>query len=152
MPMPADRDARAARVAHAVLAPVASSMRRSLLVLAASALPVAAALAQPAANRVFPMTALRGDIQFGEMPEILVNGRPARLSPGARIRDTGNLVVTPAPLIGRRAVVNYTVDDLGNVRDVWLLTAEEASRRWPRTPAEAERMVFDPASQSWSRP
>ena len=138
-----------------VAMPVDRAARRRL-VLAAAVAALATLSPVPtraqSANRIFPTTALRGDIQFGEAPEILVNGRPARLAPGARIRDTGNLVVTPAPLLGRRAVVNYTLDDLGNVRDVWLLTAEEATRRWPRTPAEAERLVYDPASQSWSRP
>ena len=98
------------------------------------------------------MTALRGDIQFGEAPEILLNGSPTRLGPGARVRDPGNLIVTPGALLGRRVAVLYTVEDLGNVREVWLLTPEEASRRWPRTPAEAERLVFEPASQTWSRP
>ena len=105
-----------------------------------------------ARSRAFPATALRGDIRFAEAPEILLNGRPTRLAPGARVRDLGNLIVTPGSLLGQRAVVNYTLDDLGNVRDVWLLTPEEAARRWPRTAAEAERLVFDPAAQTWSRP
>jgi hypothetical protein len=127
--------------------------RRVLSVSGAALVTVAAgrSTAQPV-GRHFPMTALRGDIQFGEAPEILLNGRPTRLSPGSRIRDTGNLGIVPGQLLGRRAVVNYTVDDLGNVRDVWLLTPEEATRRWPRNRAEAERLVYDPATQSWSRP
>ena len=132
-------------------APRAPTRRAFVAGVALAAATSGAARAQQV-SRTFPMTALRGDIQFGEAPEILLNGRPTRLGPGARIRNVGNLVVTPAPLLGQRAVVLYTVDDLGNVRDVWLLTPEEATRRWPRSPEEAERLVFDPASQSWSRP
>ena len=135
-------------------APRATTRRAFCAGLALVCAGVAIGSAVPAQQvvRPFPITALRGDIQFGEAPEILLNGQPTRLGPGSRIRSVGNLIVLPAPLLGQRAAVLYTVDDLGNVRDVWLLAAEEAARRWPRTPAEAERLVFDPASQSWSRP
>ena len=47
-------------------------------------------LASPAAAQVqrsFPQNALRGTIVFGTAPEIAVNGQPARLAPGSRIRD-----------------------------------------------------------------
>ena len=122
---------------------VAVCMAASLLVAPASA----------QAQRAFPATALRGAVVIGEAPEISLNGRPARLSPGARIRDASNLVVVPSGLIGSRFLVHYTLDTLGLVREVWILTPQEAAKRpWPTTPAEAERLVFDPAAQSWSRP
>ena len=143
MPSPDERDT------------VSTPRRRRALLAAAAGLAVAMAVGPSRAQapgRAFPQTALRGDIRFGESPEILLNGRPMRLAPGARIRDPGNLVVTPGPLLGARMVVNYTIDDLGNVRDVWLLTPDEATRRWPRTPDEASRLVFEPAAQTWSRP
>ena len=134
-----------------ISAPRATTRRAFCTAITLTAVATSGVHAQQVA-RTFPSTALRGDIQFGEAPEILLNGRPMRLGPGSRIRNVGNLIVTPAPLLGQRAAVLYTVDDLGNVRDVWLLTSDEAQRRWPRTPEDAERLVFDPASQSWSRP
>ena len=56
----------------------------------ASSLFLACALALPAAAQVqrnFTAKALRGEIVFGTPPEVTLNGKPARLAPGARIRD-----------------------------------------------------------------
>ncbi len=104
-------------------------------------------------QRPFPPTALRGTLVVGQTPEIAVNGRPARLAPGARIRNPGNTVELPASLMGQRLAVHYTVDTDGNVRDVWILSPEELARRpWPTTPEEAARWVFDPVEQTWRRP
>ena len=78
-----------------------------------TALTVAACLLAPAAaqvQRAFPQNALRGAIVVGVAPEIQVNGAPARLAPGARIRDANNMAVVPSGLTGGRFLVNYTVD------------------------------------------
>ena len=104
-------------------------------------------------QRAFPQNALRGAIAFGEPPEIALNGNPARLAPGARIRDLSNMLAMSGTLIGTRLLVNYTVDTSGLVKDVWILTPEEAAKHpWPRTPREAEAWVFDPNAQTWTRP
>src|SRR5262245_6265094 len=77
-------------------------------------------------QRNFPATALRGEISFGQPPEVLVNGQPARLAPAARIRGLNNLLVMSGALMGQqRVVVNYVRDSLGLVQDVWILTDEE---------------------------
>ena len=126
-------------------------MLRRVLALAAVcllALPVAVQ-----AQRSFPQNALRGAIVFGEAPEIALNGRPARLAPGTRIRDTGNMTMVPSAVYGGRFLVHYTVDTYGLVKDVWILTVEEAARKpWPTTPDEAAAWTFDPAAQIWIRP
>ena len=112
-----------------------------------------ASVAAAQVQRNFPATALRGHIAFGQPPEITLNGNASRLAPGARIRGTDNLLVMSGALIGSRFAVNYTVDTLGGVLDVWLLRAEEAAvRPWPRTPDEAAAWQFDPTSQTWSKP
>jgi hypothetical protein len=117
-------------------------------VLVAPLLPAAAQM-----SRNFPANALRGELQVVQPPEVLVNGRPARLAPGARIRGENNLLVMSATLAGRRALVHYTVDDHGLVKDVWLLTPAEAAKRpWPQSAAEAQAWRFDPLGQTWSRP
>jgi hypothetical protein len=126
-------------------------MLRRALAFAAACL-----LALPAAAQVqrnFPQTALRGAIVFGAAPDIALNGRPARLAPGTRIRDVNNMVVVPGVVYGGPFLVHYTVDAYGLVKDVWILTADEAANKpWPRTPDEAAAWTFDPMAQVWTKP
>ena len=104
-------------------------------------------------RRVFPQTALRGALVVTAPPEIALNDKPARLAPGARIRDTRNMVVLSGSLVGQRLLVHYTLDPFGLVHDVWILTPEEAAKRpWPTTPQQAQQWVFDPSAQTWTRP
>jgi hypothetical protein len=104
------------------------------------------------APRNFPATALRGTLEVTQPPEVLVNGQPARLSPGSRIRGSNNLLLMSGALVGERLRVNYTFDTLGNVHLVWILTAEEAARQpWPTTAEEARRWEFNPSEQTWTR-
>jgi hypothetical protein len=104
-------------------------------------------------HRNFPANALRGEISFGQPPEVLVNGQPARLAPAARIRGLNNLLVMSGALMGQqRVVVNYVLDPLGLVQDVWILTdAERAKRPWPTTAKEAQSWSFDPIAQVWTQ-
>jgi hypothetical protein len=110
------------------------------------------ALAQTV-QRNFPAAALRGEISFGQPPEVLVNGKPARLAPAARIRGLNNLLVMSGALMGQRVVVNYSLDPLGLVQDVWILTdAERAKQPWPTTAKDAQTWSFDPIAQVWTKP
>ena len=120
-----------------------------LLALAlAAALPAAAQTSRP-----FPANALRGDLLISQPPEVLLNGQPARLSPGARIRDTQNMLQMSATLVGQRLRVHYTVEPSGGVHNVWVLSPDEAARKpWPTTPEDAQRWVFNPAAQTWTKP
>jgi hypothetical protein len=117
---------------------------------------VAATLIAPAAAQVqrnFPQNALRGEIVVGTPPEIAVNGESARLAPGARIRNTRNMVEVSGGLVGQHLLVNYTVDSYGLVKDVWILRADEAAvQPWPTTREQAQRWAFDPVKQSWTQP
>ncbi|HSN31824.1 MAG TPA: hypothetical protein VLU41_04000 [Ideonella sp.] len=126
-------------------------MLHRLLVAAVAAVTVAApALAQ--VPRHFPHDALRGTIAFGPMPEITLNGEPARLSPAARIHAQNNLLELPSTLFNRKAIVNYTVGIGGLVNEVWILRPDELAKSpWPTTADEASRWRFDPAAQTWSR-
>ena len=105
------------------------------------------------AQRVFQANALRGEIDVTQPPEVLLNGKPARLAPGARIRNPLNMIQLPGSLVGQRLTVNYTFDAEGSVRDVWILTeAERAKTPWPTTPAQAQSWIFDSTLQNWSKP
>jgi hypothetical protein len=102
-------------------------------------------------QRNFPATALRGEISFGQPPELALNGQPARLSPAARIHGLNNMLVMSGSLAGQRAVVNYVIDPLGLVQEVWILTdAERAKQPWPTTDRDAKAWSFDPVAQIWT--
>lgn len=113
------------------------------------------ALSLPAAAepRPFPAQALRGELIVEQPPQVRLNGQPARLAPGARIRGEDNLLRLSGGLVGQALTVHYTVDTSGLVMDVWVLTPEERRiKPWPRTPAEASRWTYDPLAKRWSRP
>ena len=104
-------------------------------------------------SRPFPPTALRGDLVVVQSPDITLNGRTARLAPGARIRDENNMLQVSGALAGHRLTVNYTIDTSGLVFEVWILNAEERARRpWPTSHEQAAAWIFDASSQTWSRP
>jgi len=74
------------------------------------------------------------DVKFAELavsatpPVIALDGKADRLSPGARIRNTNNLLMLPASLAGKTVPVLYRRDSAGLVHEVWLLTADEARK------------------------
>lgn len=119
---------------------------------AAQAQAVAAAEGQGLA-RNFPANALRGTVQVTQPPELLLNGRAARLSPGARIRGANNLLMVSGALVGQPLLVHYTTDALGQLHLVWVLGAEEAARKpWPTSTDQAQRWRFNPSEQRWTPP
>ncbi len=97
--------------------------------LASLAVLTAAPLAAQVLQRQFPAAALRGTLQVTTPPDILINGHPARLSPGARIKGTTNTLVMSASLAGQSVLVNYMRDGQGLVHEVWLLTDAEAQEK-----------------------
>lgn len=126
-------------------------MLRCVVLAAALCAATLPALAQM--PRAFPATALRGELQIGQPPEVQLNGEPARLAPGARIRGDNNMLQMSGALAGQLLVVHYTRDADGLLRDVWVLTAVERTKSpWPVSAAQAKAWVFDPAGQTWSKP
>jgi len=77
-------------------------------------------------QRQFPAAARRATLQVTQPPEVLINGTPARLSPGARIKGSNNLLVMSASLVGTTVLVNYLRDAQGLIHEVWILSAAEA--------------------------
>ena len=120
----------------------------------ATALLLACFVALPAqAQRVFQSNALRGELVVTQPPQALLNGKPVRLSPGARIRNLQNMVQLSGSLLGQKLVVNYTLDPAGELRDVWILTEAELARKpWPTSAEEAQAWAFDSTFQRWSKP
>ena len=49
--------------------------------------------------------------------------------------------------------MNYTVDLYGLVKDIWILTPDEAAvQPWPATREDAQAWTFDPVAQVWTKP
>ena len=85
-------------------------------------------------TRPFPPNAVRGILTVTQPPEVLMDGKADRLSPGSRIRGTNNMLVMSGALVGQGLRVNYTREPNGNIHDVWVLTDDEA-----RQPAPGKR-------------
>lgn len=107
-----------------------------LTILSASLVVIAAQAQMADPQRIPPMAkhAQRGVLRVMAPPEVLMNGQPARLAPGARIRDRNNLLVVSGALIGQDLVVRYTRDPLGLLHEVWVLTPREAAVGMPPPP------------------
>jgi len=92
------------------------------------------------AERAFPLKTERAEMAFVAVPDVLINGKPERMSHGVRVRDERNAIVMPGIVNGRTAVVNYLRDARGEVREVWILSAQEAAiplKPRPGTPRPA---------------
>jgi hypothetical protein len=79
--------------------------------------------------RQFPPAALRGTLQVTAPPEVLLNGKSARLAPGARIKGVNNLMVMSGALMGSTVLVNYMRDTQGLIQEVWILNPQEAQEK-----------------------
>ena len=78
-------------------------------------------------GRNFPVGTLRGKFMVVDGADVLLNGRPDRLAPGARIRSGQNMLVMTGSIAGQNYLVNYTRDAAGLLREVWILTPDEAT-------------------------
>ena len=83
--------------------------------------------------RQFPKAALRGELVVVAAPNITLDGKADRLSPGARIRDANNMLVLSGALVNQTLVVNYLRESAGNVHEVWILNSEEIRQKRPNT-------------------
>jgi len=119
--------------ARAVLA---SLFLPALFLLAATA--PARALAQETVRREAPRDVVLGKMTVVAPPVIQIDGKPDRLSPGSRIRDTRNMLVLSGSLAGQTVPVVYRREPAGQVHEVWLLTDDEYRKLGGRNTATAE--------------
>jgi hypothetical protein len=110
----------------------------SSLLLPLAALLISTASAQteePKPNiRQFPPNAKRGELVVLTAPEIALDSKPDRLSPGVRIRDINNNLVLSGTLANQKLVVNYVRDNTGLVHNIWVLNSEEIKQKMPGQP------------------
>jgi hypothetical protein len=99
-------------------------MRSKLLAFLICALIVPAAVI--AQVRQIPDSAKRGHIVHIRESIVEIDGTRMQLSAGAQIRSRDNLFIVPMSLPSG-ALVKYTVDGMGQVHRVWVLTDQEAA-------------------------
>jgi hypothetical protein len=107
----------------ATLAGLSTALAATLLLI-----PASAAHAQ-AVQREFPAKALRGTMVVVQPPLVAMDDRATRFAPGARILDASNKLVMSSTLVNQERVVNYTLDQRGQIHQVWLLTEAEAKEK-----------------------
>ena len=77
--------------------------------------------------RTIPEDAKRGVMRHVQETVIEIDGKRRLLSAGAQIRSESNRILVPAA-VPPDSVVKYRLDQEGMVRQVWLLTPEEAAQ------------------------
>ena len=97
------------------------------ILLAATALVAGLAVAQ-GIRREAPKDVTLSKLAITAPPEVTLDGKPDRLSPGSRIRDVNNMLVLSASLAGRTVPVVYRRDAAGLVHEVWMLTDAEYAK------------------------
>jgi hypothetical protein len=94
-----------------------------------AALALLAGLAQAQVPlRDTPKDVKHGHITITTPPQIDLDGKPDRLSPGARIRNIDNRIIMSSTLVGKTVPVVYRRETTGLVHEVWILTPEEESK------------------------
>ncbi|MDP2418033.1 hypothetical protein [Hydrogenophaga sp.] len=109
-----------------------SSRRNSALALCLLAISLWPAAQAQNLPRQFPAQALRGTLVVVQPPAITLDGKPAQLSPGARIRSQNNMLAMSGALVGQELTVNYLLESHGLVHEVWILTPAETAEKRPK--------------------
>lgn len=76
-------------------------------------------------QRSAPKDVVLGQLTVTTPPQVTLDGKPDRLSPGSRIRDLNNMLVLSGGIAGQTLPVVYRRDAAGLVHEVWILTADE---------------------------
>jgi hypothetical protein len=85
------------------------------------------ACAAHAQLRSIPADAKRARMTHAQ-ERIELNGKRERLAPGVQIRDLSNRIIPPDALPAD-SLVKYRRDASGAVRELWILTPQEAAQR-----------------------
>lgn len=94
--------------------------------------PVSSVTAAAAGTRNFPPAAERGKLVIGTMPEVMLNGKPIRTTPGFRLFSTEGRLLMAHTLAGQNLLVNYVIEPSTQwLHTAWVLTPEEAALKRP---------------------
>ena len=78
--------------------------------------------------REAPKDVVRGRLTVTAPPQVMLNEKPDRLSPGARIRGLDNMLILSASVVGQDLPVVYRRDAAGMIHEAWVLTPDEYAR------------------------
>lgn len=92
--------------------------------LALGILALVSALEAQAFVRNFPKDIQAGELQGIEAPYVRISGKTYPMAPGIKIRGTNNIIVPPGSLHSVAKIV-FTLDLMGQVWGVWMVTPEE---------------------------
>jgi hypothetical protein len=81
-----------------------------------------------ALRRDVPADVRLGSLVITQPPDVTLDGKPDRLSPGARIRNTNNLLLLSGSAVGQTLPVVYRRDAAGLIHEAWVLTPQEAEK------------------------
>ena len=95
-------------------------------------------VAQESVRRDAPRDVVLGKMTVVAPPVIQIDGKPERLSPGSRIRDTRNMQVLSGSLAGQTFPVVYRREPVGLVHEVWMLTEDEYKKLGGKSPTTPE--------------
>ena len=90
-------------------------------------LPVSPVAAQGLVREA-PKDVKRGRLTVTAPPEVSLDGKPDRLSPGARIRGLNNMLLMSGSIVGQELPVVYRRDAAGLIHEAWVLTPEEYAK------------------------
>jgi len=130
--------------------PIASALIGSIInaiVDSAAAVPPPVVPTPIGVVRALPAEAKRGWMQPYGFGEVIIDGKTYRLSPATQVRNGENMIVMPG-MIRERVMVKYTLDPMGAVQRIWILTPAELAT----VDGVQERMATTGASVSpWLR-
>lgn len=79
-------------------------------------------------QRDAPKDVVLGKLIVTAPPEVTLDGKPDRLSPGSRIRDLNNMLVLSGGIVGKPLPVVYRRDSAGLIHEAWILTEDEYAK------------------------
>ncbi|MCD2511205.1 hypothetical protein [Comamonas endophytica] len=104
----------------------------SAAALPVQAQPVSSVTAAAAGTRNFPPDAQRGKLVIGTMPEVTLNGKAIRTTPGFRLFSAEGRLLMAHTLAGQNLLVNYVIEPSTQwLHAAWILTPEEAALKRP---------------------
>jgi len=103
-------------------------MNRWIRILVTSSALLAGLAVAQGIRREAPKDVVLGQLVVTAPPQVTMDGKPDRLSPGSRIRDLNNMLVLSGSIVGKQLPVVYRRDGAGLVHEVWILTEAEYAK------------------------
>lgn len=122
----------AAALLAALLAPLSAAHAQTIPSVHAQTTPAGTRGVSEAAQRSFPDNVQRGVMQVAPLPELTINGKLLRTTPGFRLLDAKNRLVFAHTLQGQSFTVNYVIEPSTRwLHQAWILTPEEIQAKLP---------------------